>query len=132
MSQSVSQSVDHHDQQSTMATTEPTDLNHPHPGQRVNIEELAARKFSQASTSSTSSSKRPSTASSNGGVGATTDHPEEGTWKDLTTSETWSQKQQGIEIRDFATAKPGAGAGVGKSKADVEKSRRMLEKSSIV
>lgn len=107
-----------------MATTEPTDLNHPHPGQRVDIEDLAARKFSQASTSSTSSSKRPSTASSNGG---TTTNADEGTWKDLTTSETWSQKQQGIEIRDFANAKGAAG----KSKADVEKSRRMLEKSSL-
>lgn len=107
-----------------MATDEPTDFDHPHPGQRVDIDELAARKFSATSTTSTSSSKRPSTASSNGG--AATQH-EESTWHDLTTAETFSQKKHGVEIRDFASAKSAA-----KAKPDVEKSRRMLEKSSLV
>jgi hypothetical protein len=109
-----------------MATNEPTDFDHPHPGQRVDIDELAARKFSAASTSSTASSKRPSTASSSGAAA-----PQEqgaGTWHDLTTSETFSQKQQGVEIRDFASA----GKDAAKTKPDLEKSRRLLEKSSIV
>jgi hypothetical protein len=81
-----------------MATNEPTDEDHPHPGQRVNIEELASRKASDASNRSPSSSKRPPTANSAG----------DGTWKDLTTSETWSQKQHGEEVSDFASGKGGA------------------------
>ena len=108
-----------------MASSEPTDIDHPHPGQRVDIDELAARKFSSASTSSASSSKRPSTASSSGG--AAMHSPIEGTWHDLTTSETFSKKQEGVDVRDFAKGKNGT-----KPKGDVEKSRRMLEKSSIV
>jgi hypothetical protein len=107
------------------ATNEPTDEDHPHPGQRVNIEELASRKASDASNWSPSSPKRPATANSAG----------DGTWKDLTTSETWSQKQHGVEVRDFASAKGGAKGGAksgAKPKGDVENSRQMLEKSSLM
>ena len=100
-----------------MADTEPIDLNHSHPGQRVNIEELASRKHG-------SSSKRPSMASSTGSAAS----PGERTWKDFTTLETWTQKGQGVAVRDFADAKRGGG----KSKAEIEKSRRMLEKSSLM
>jgi hypothetical protein len=108
-----------------MADTEPTDLNHPHPGQRVNIEELTSRKFSDASNWSTNSTtKRPSTASSTGSAAC----PGERTWKDFTTSETFSQKGEGVQVRDFADAKKGGG----KTKSEVEKSRRMLEKSSLM
>ena len=107
-----------------MADTEPTDLNHPHPGQRVNIEELTSRNYSGASNWSSTSSKRPSTANSSGSAAS----PGERTWKDFTTSETWTQKGQGVAVRDFADAKRGGG----KSKAEIETSRRMLEKSSLM
>lgn len=99
----------------------------PHPGQRVNIEDLSTRKYSTASTWSSSSSKRPSTASSNDWMS-----PTEGTWKDFTTSETWSQgPQEGIDVRDFGAKSGGKQQQQPKSKSEVEKSRKMLEKSSI-
>jgi hypothetical protein len=103
----------------TMADPEPTD---PHPGQRVDIEELILRKYSEASNWSGTSSKGPSTASSAGSAVG------ERTWKDFTTSETWSQNGEGVEVHDFAHGKGGGE----KSKAEVEKSQRMSEKSSLM
>jgi hypothetical protein len=96
-----------------MATTEPTDQTGPHPGEPVYIEDLSLRNFSDASNTSTSSSKSPFVASS---VGTTSSG--EGTSRDDTSSGAQPQKQQGVDVRDFATMKAS-----GKPKGTVEQSR---------
>jgi hypothetical protein len=108
-----------------MANTEPTDETHPHPGQRVYMEDVRARKFSDVSSpsSSPSSSKRPSFASL-----MDPNYGREGTSRDETASEAFAQKQQGIEIRDFATKKSKPSG----KKGDVEQSRQLLERSSLM
>jgi hypothetical protein len=95
-----------------MATTEPTDQTGPHPGQPVYIKELSSKNFSDASNTSASS---PFVASS---VGTTSSG--EGTSTDNTASGAQPQKQQGVDVRDFATMKASGKLG---PKGTVEQSR---------
>jgi len=104
-----------------MASTEPTDLNHPHPGHRIDIQDLSPRKISNTGNTSVFPPKRPSNASS-----IETASSQEGISRNETPEAT-HQGQHGIAVRDFATVKAAR-----KPKADVEQSCQLLEKSSLV